>query len=227
VLDTQLIAGGRPATFHLISRQVMQVTVPPNPQVLPQGDVDVVDFHLAAPYGVSTHLLIPVASKAAALGSSGGFAWGSDPCINFWYTAPTSETASATVDAYSETNLPQLAIAVPSTSGLAVATELRVHLFDEVDAATRVFVGTEQAQFAFDPRAGVLFLSGDEFTKLRTNIGKAIGAYLQTKCPKGAEKTFTAEGELAPANLPPIKVSSHITVNLKKKYQPGPCRVSP
>jgi hypothetical protein len=64
VHETKVIAGGRCVPFSLLSRQIMQVTVPYNVNAMPyksDGAVKrVVDVHVATPYGVSSHLLIPV-----------------------------------------------------------------------------------------------------------------------------------------------------------------------
>jgi len=71
VHDTRVIAGGRRVDFRLLSRQVMEVDVPMGLQALddPQRG-RVVDFHLATPYGISSHLLVPVAPIGALMPES-------------------------------------------------------------------------------------------------------------------------------------------------------------
>ena len=78
VHDTRVIAGGRVVPFKLISRQLMQVEIPTGLQVLQRGRSEpggefnpasleeIVDVHLATPYGVSSHLLVPVANAGPA-----------------------------------------------------------------------------------------------------------------------------------------------------------------
>lgn len=79
VHDTKVIAGGRCVPFMLLSRQVMQVTVPgsaqqvrtrvtinPDETVVDDRVEHFVDVHVATPYGVSNHLLIPVANVVNA-----------------------------------------------------------------------------------------------------------------------------------------------------------------
>jgi hypothetical protein len=68
VLNTRVLVGGRVIDSlngqELLSRQVIKVNVPPGAQVL-HDDVnqrDMVDVHIATPYGVTHHLLIPVYS---------------------------------------------------------------------------------------------------------------------------------------------------------------------
>jgi hypothetical protein len=68
VHDTKVIAGGRCVPFILLSRQIMQVTIPAFFDTVEMGDGDdrgpAIDVHVATPYGVSNHLLIPVVSDA-------------------------------------------------------------------------------------------------------------------------------------------------------------------
>lgn len=64
VHDTRVIAGGRSIPFRLLSRRIMQVTIPPNVTRLTESLSDqrsrqIVDVHVATPYGVSNHLQVP------------------------------------------------------------------------------------------------------------------------------------------------------------------------
>ncbi|MCC9602077.1 hypothetical protein LOC67_16055 [Stieleria sp. JC731] len=61
VHETRVIVGGRAAEYRLLSREIMEVVIPPNTQTLgqPTSNPDSVDVHIATPYGVSSHLLIP------------------------------------------------------------------------------------------------------------------------------------------------------------------------
>jgi hypothetical protein len=62
VHQTRVIASGNEIPYpykELLSRQVMKVMVPPNPNLLGQGQ-KFIDIQLATPYGVSEHLLVPV-----------------------------------------------------------------------------------------------------------------------------------------------------------------------
>jgi len=64
-LDTQVMAGGQAVLdTKLISRQVMQVTIPAGVTTVKIRDVNHVDVHLATPYGVTSHLHIPVANTS-------------------------------------------------------------------------------------------------------------------------------------------------------------------
>jgi hypothetical protein len=76
VHDTKVIAGGRCVPYWLLSRQIMEVVIPPDVQwvVHNQTGQKLVDVHVATPYGVTSHLLIPgefPASSAAPAPSLG------------------------------------------------------------------------------------------------------------------------------------------------------------
>ncbi|MDB5391780.1 MAG: hypothetical protein JWM11_7426, partial [Planctomycetaceae bacterium] len=84
VLSTKVIAGGLPlTTTELLSRQVMQVTIPAKSLQIGDERQKFVDVHLATPYGVTQHLLIPVASPASTGQTAGGGGGdGSDPPLS-------------------------------------------------------------------------------------------------------------------------------------------------
>jgi hypothetical protein len=57
--DTHVIAGGKPATSVLVSRQLLQVTVPKDAFPTPNADgTSLLDIVVATPNGASNHLLI-------------------------------------------------------------------------------------------------------------------------------------------------------------------------
>jgi len=60
VHQTTVIAGGQQVTnVQLLSRQVLQATIPQNPLLVGDASQKFVDVQLATPYGVTQHLLIP------------------------------------------------------------------------------------------------------------------------------------------------------------------------
>jgi hypothetical protein len=61
VHQTRVIAGGQyVSNQELLSREVMKVVIPANPVLLGDASQKFVDIHLATPYGVTKHLLVPV-----------------------------------------------------------------------------------------------------------------------------------------------------------------------
>jgi hypothetical protein len=75
VHETRVIAGGRCVPYVLLSREVMRVTIPDHALTVfdPQSNREFVDVHVATPYGVTSHLLIPVANPCPK--PVGSFMW--------------------------------------------------------------------------------------------------------------------------------------------------------
>ncbi len=61
VHETKVVAGGKCVPFVLMSRQIMRITVPPNVKTFldKRKKMEMVDVHIATPYGVTAHLEIP------------------------------------------------------------------------------------------------------------------------------------------------------------------------
>jgi hypothetical protein len=73
VHQTKVIAGGQNVGLAtLLSRQVVQVTIPPKTLLVGDADHQFVDVQLATPYGVTQHLLIPALKQAPGASPSGG-----------------------------------------------------------------------------------------------------------------------------------------------------------
>ncbi|MCB9924540.1 MAG: hypothetical protein H6822_20345 [Planctomycetaceae bacterium] len=74
ISQSRLIVGNQQVTFKLLSRQIMEVTLPPGLPFLRDENLyekemnelydGYVDAHIATPYGVSGHLLIPVVRES-------------------------------------------------------------------------------------------------------------------------------------------------------------------
>jgi hypothetical protein len=201
VHDTSVIAGGTPARFSLISREVLRVDVPPGvqtiaaarcgqpgvvraaarrgfvlasateplpvPDGLPDPDItqpgspcadcaadtcpadchgrEVVDIHLATPYGVSGHLLVPVAGRGAtASGSGPALEPGCGLGLTFTAVkAAGTRSEAARVDEFFSSSSDAIAIRVPATFIPPAKASLRLLLRD----ASR---GTTAATLSFD-----------------------------------------------------------------------------
>jgi len=66
VHETEVIAGNRlipKEDVQLLSRQIMRINVPETVQTVSSNDRRFVDIHVATPYGISNHLLVPVADE--------------------------------------------------------------------------------------------------------------------------------------------------------------------
>jgi hypothetical protein len=212
VHDTAVIAGGRPARFTLLSREVLRVDVPAGvatilPPTIPAdalgavrrpplvlasaaeplpapglaqdcrgcGPADgcgtdcnrreVVDIHLATPYGVSGHLLVPVAGRGAA--SPAGRPAFDRPCtIGLTCAATRAATPAAKVDEFFTATCDAIAIVMPDSFIPPAKAGLRVVLQDAATgstAATFTF-----PEIVFDARHGRYLLAGGD---LRNFVG--------------------------------------------------------
>lgn len=69
VNDTKVIVGGKCVPYMLLSRQIMRVTVPATAiaekKTVCGDEQEVVDVHIATPYGVTNHLYVPAIKSAA------------------------------------------------------------------------------------------------------------------------------------------------------------------
>lgn len=73
VHETRVIAGNKSiegADMRLISRQVMEISIPETVTTVESGDRKFVDVHVATPYGLSNHLLIPVVDETGAVAAA-------------------------------------------------------------------------------------------------------------------------------------------------------------
>jgi hypothetical protein len=110
VQQTRVIAGGvEVSAKELLSRQVMKVTIPSGATTVGDACQQFVDCHLATPYGVTQHLLIPVCAAATTAAASSGIAWDKDSfSVAFVYTgvgiapAPATATPADTTDPSSQ-----------------------------------------------------------------------------------------------------------------------------
>ncbi len=213
VHDTAVIAGGRPARFTLLSREVMRVEVPagaaaitppgcqaeaavaarraglllasaaeplPAPGTAADGggcvpaaagcrpDCNrraVVDIHLATPYGVSGHLLVPVADRGDT--AARGLAF-DPPCTLGLTFAATKTTAApaAKVDEFFTASCDAVAIAAADTFIPPGKAALRLVLRDAATGATAATFSFPEP--FFDARHGRYLIAGGD---LRNFIG--------------------------------------------------------
>ena len=157
---------------------------------------EVVDVHLATPYGVSGHLLVPVVRSAAMADAGPAFA---DACrIELTFTvAKTAGTRaeSARIDEYFASACDGLSIAMPSSFIPPAKAELRLLVRDSATGATAA--GFTVADPPFDARSSCYRLAGGD---LRNFVGDTSRPATD-KTLRGALKPYLdhllAEGRLA------------------------------
>jgi hypothetical protein len=127
----------------------------------------VVDVHLATPYGVSGHLLVPVVRSAAVADEGPAFA---DACrIDLTFTVSKTagvRTEAARIDEYFASSCDGLTIAMPSSFIPPAKAELRLLVRDAATGATAA--GFSFADPPFDARRSCYRLAGGD---LRNFVG--------------------------------------------------------
>ncbi len=211
VLDTQVIAGGRPARFTLVSREILKVEVPAGasplvpaasageatvghrrpglllaaavePLPAPDGGGccpveagcgldcnrrEVVDIHLATPYGVSGHLLVPVVRRDG--GRAGGMPAFDPSCtlgLTFSVTKSAAAGPAAKVDEFFTTTCDAVSIAVPASFIPPPKAALRLLIRDAATGATAATFSFPDP--FFDARHGRYLIAGGD---LRNFVG--------------------------------------------------------
>jgi hypothetical protein len=267
VLDNRLIAGGKLAEFRLISRQVIEVQIPPGVQSIAaqvaeksgqltasrqeakktEQPADVksdrlVDVQLATPYGVTSHLLIPVASGTSGNGATTGWnesAWKDKTEVKMFYTSVVTTTTdantkvattntAATIGAFFEVSpadRPAIVINVPQASGLPATTHVRIYMVDKTsNIPLNALSAAVEADFSYNPQTSELSLSGDALrTLVRDKISAELSNYLKWLIGKNNGNlgdsyslSVVCTGEIANANQTAIPIQKTFSLNLSK-----------
>ena len=214
VLDTRVVAGGRPVRFHPLSRDLIQVEVPAGvmpivpaacnaevaaarrrpglllaaaaePLPPPGGGAgnacaacgtadrcgadcnrrEVVDIHLATPYGVSGHLLVPVVRRVPAAGDMPAFEPACTLGLSFGVTK-TASTPSAKMDEFFTASCDAITITVPESFIPPAKAVLRLLVRDAATGATAAAFSFPDP--FFDARRGRYVIAGGD---LRNFVG--------------------------------------------------------
>ena len=203
VHDTQVIAGGRAVPFQLISRQLMKVQIPSGLQTLsrgrsePGGDFnpqeleEVVDVHLATPYGVSSHLLVPVADGGVTPVAQ-HFEMRPEAEFGLFYKyAESGDTKTAPVNSFFLFNQNAVVIHAPRIAEIQEKVDVT---FSLTDASDKTYLGSFQvADVPFNAYAYEYYITADKLKSLinGTNmLGDVVEPYLVYK---GGKATITVE----------------------------------
>lgn len=211
VHDTQVIAGGiQINNIELISREIMKVTVPKDCQIVQANEKAFVDIHVATPYGVTSHLLVPVVAKQetakaekteteklevrVATIESSGLSLGTEEVngtfkidettssINDVQVDPASKDVVVT-NAQTGTKADQL-LSAPQTARIAIQVELA----SPTELKEFVVLGSVK-----QPKVFTVSKTKHEFKIGAAEVVKAIGQQLRSKLEKITETKF---GEL-------------------------------
>ena len=216
VHDTRVIAGGRCVPYVLMSRQIMRVTIPPNVHLLTERLADkrtrkVVDMHVATPYGVSNHLLIPTTAPPTKKAEK-GFFWGSK-----------SSTFSATLKELFSADKPHFELTFAKNGPTKPTIENKSGNPTPVEGSLQVIVVAkwsdgsetlgETAPLPVTQSGGKLTVGAKDKTTLASQIKELVEKKLdRTKKPTSFEVT----GYLRLNGWPPTKLANVMVIKLTR-----------
>lgn len=187
VHDTRVIAGGRVVPFKLISRQLMQVEIPTGLQVLQRGRSqaggefnpasleEIVDVHLATPYGVSSHLLVPVASVGAATPAVHHFEMRRDAELTFFFER--ADTGVVTIDSYFQSSQNAIVVRAPRIAEVNDAVSITFFVRESTE---KTYLGSFQVDSVpLNKPAYEYYISASKLTELATGTDK-LGSKLKS-----------------------------------------------
>jgi hypothetical protein len=153
----QVIVGGRAiGSYSMLSRQVLQVTIPPGSQfVIDDAGNKLVDVHAATAYGVTDHLLVPIAPTGATIRPAGPeLSLVAMQGMALTYTATAGASGSAntfTFQGYQAPH-PYVEIVLPQAASPLLNQTLNVNLYLE---ANGVVVGMQSGvNFVYSAQTG-------------------------------------------------------------------------
>ncbi len=125
LLDTRVIAGGRVASFEILSREVIHVQIPPN--VIPTTTEDnktYIEVYLATPNGISNSLLIPCQPAATTTPTKVAYdIGGTTPSLDIYYQWLPGQDGKATLTPSSDTSKNGVTITWDSDTGTRSAAD--------------------------------------------------------------------------------------------------------
>jgi hypothetical protein len=236
VHDTECTAGGQQVGVQLLSRQIMEVTIPPGVQTIRSAADNslyppatpsttpkdgLVAVHIATPYGVSSTLEIPLVSRVVG---AQNFRW--DPqnyAANYrWSVQPASGGGSPTASIVASfPMLPnQMTITVPPNAFAAMSQKADLFFTDEGNRS----MGTQSVTLALDPQSRRYVIAGSDFQALQTNLAAAIPKLFPSKNnqppqfpPSVTVKVFARFSSTDNSiQLPTIEGSAYIYIRLEQ-----------
>ena len=202
VHETRVLAGNRDINFSLISRQLMQVTIPAGVEMVDnlkcvagekkcEQPAKIVNVHVSTPYGVSQPLELPVVESEPAFGVA-GYRWSREN-LKATYRIPVdsvAKTVDTSLQQFNATNAKTLMdgpyvleVNVPpgqfphqSTADIEIvitSPELGLSVTVRPAAADKA-----QYNAKYDAQVGVYRIKAAEFVKVHNDIRESFAAML-------------------------------------------------
>ena len=200
-----------------------------------------VDFHLATPYGVSSHLLVPVAASRSS-NTLGGLALVGSPTVGLTFTAKAprgSDVETAKVDAFFTASAPALEIVVPEGFFPPDKPVLQLTLRQPGSETVAATLGSDD--LTFDAARRRYLIAGENLTNLVGDSSRPAG----DSTLRGAVRTaldrlllagelkqvgdtvqFTATGSLV-ANQQFVPIGGSLTITATRRGETLPEPATP
>jgi hypothetical protein len=203
VLETRVIAGGRSVPFRMLSRNVLEITVPPGVQPLLASQYqNFVDVQVAAPYGVSSHLLVPRVVRPGTLQNR--FEWVTTAsAVHIAYSAAsTGKSLYATI-----TPAPQIQLSSPTTV-TPTSLPLNLTISEVLAGGQEVMLGkvtataTNPVNARLDVRSQLYVIDVDQINNLVANLQSAYATRMTNglSLPANGRAMWLIRGSVSPAS---------------------------
>jgi hypothetical protein len=231
VHQTRVIAGGKQVEYELLSRQIMKVNIPSGTVAntrkvegkAPKADgsneerdFTYVDVHVATPYGVTSHLEIPVVSGWRQVRVGSGFLWGLPTDYAAQYTFDQDATTKKNVFKFKSgsTVLPpnlELVVMAPANflnSPLPTTATLYVTL----SVGKKTIPAPLAMTLTYDSKRNAFFLPADQFAKNNSALSGTLETYFGNSEPTNP---VVVSGQLQ-VNTAVFAVDNRLTVSLTR-----------
>ena len=167
-MQTTALAGGLPVQCQLLSRQVLEATIPGNAAQIGKNGEPFVDVQVATPYGVTQHLLIPVCGAATASDSNPASPAWQSPTVSLAYAFGGLGIVATAGPVARPTNL---LVVVPATINTSIYDTVTVTIKMEKPSDGNVsLTGTYNGT-----QGGYVISGSDLATQVFTNVGAYYG----------------------------------------------------
>ncbi|NDC64486.1 MAG: hypothetical protein EBZ59_11010 [Planctomycetia bacterium] len=186
------------------------------------------DVHLATPYGVTGHLLVPVVRRGGTDGAGCGLAFDDAVGVRLSFTvakASGSRTESARVDEFYVADADRIVIRAPGVFVAPARAALQFELRDDSSGATAATLSFEP--LTFDDRESAYVIAGGDLRNLVGDTSRPA----TDKTLRGAVKPYLdsllARGELADdGTVLPLSLSATLVADGRRIPVSGSLQVT-
>jgi hypothetical protein len=220
VHETRVIAGGRECPFRLLSRQIMEISVPPGAQPLKQdGTPQWVDVQVATPYGISSHQLVPMVQRVP---TDGRFIWATSAVgVEFQYKRVGDSNTFTSTGIFANFP-PEIGITTP-TLGTNPEIDVNLTISRDVNGQLQSLATTGTSttvKARLDPRTKRYVIDGSNFHTFALLIQTAAGtANTAQPIVDGQTEQWIVQANVKAANsgaLDPILGAMTVDVTFRK-----------